>query len=304
MYNDTKTIYNKRLYVGVKNTGKKMYVDLTINQEAETRTAQTTTGHFITGYKTLSMSGTNGQNRKETADINNYKELFISKEDLQTINRVWANWHLNDMHIGTERQEEFLKQWKKEHKYDYTAACEALKEVGLYEDNGHKYGHAWLVKPLPEEVITEIISIFENYNKPEHIEQQSNRAKFKQFKIKASYKGNKKASWGDNWNNHMVTVTNIETGQKITFEFWASIANPELKTEYDLLNAFYCFVSDAIAGSYTFEEFCSEFGYNNDSDSRQAEKIYRKCKKQLEKLKKIYDGDIYELANKLQKVAD
>ena len=128
------------------------------------------------------------------------------------------------------------------------------------------------------------------------------KTKFKQFKIKASYKGNKKASWGDNWNNYMITVTNTETNQKITFEFWASIAKPELKTEYDILNAFYCFVSDAIAGSYTFEEFCSEFGHNNDS--RQAEKIYRKCKKQLEKLKKIYDGDIYELANELQKVAD
>ena len=129
-----------------------------------------------------------------------------------------------------------------------------------------------------------------------------NNTKFKQFEIKASYKGNKKASWGDNWNNYMITVTNTETDQKITFEFWASIANPELKTEYDILNAFYCFVSDAIAGSYNFKEFCNEFGYNNDS--RQAEKIYRKCKKQLEKLKKIYDGDIYELANELQKVAD
>ena len=122
-----------------------------------------------------------------------------------------------------------------------------------------------------------------------------NNTKFKQFEIKASYKGNKKASWGDNWNNYMITVTNTETDQKITFEFWASIANPELKTEYDILNAFYCFVSDAIAGS-NFKEFCNE--------SRQAEKIYRKCKKQLEKLKKIYDGDIYELANELQKVAD
>ena len=126
---------------------------------------------------------------------------------------------------------------------------------------------------------------------------------FKNFEIKATYKGNKKAEWSkENFNNHMVKVTNRDTQQSITFEFWASISNPKLKTEYDILNAFYCFVSDAIAGSYTFEEFCSEFGYNNDS--RQAEKIYKKCKKQLEKLKKIYDGDIYELANKLQEVAD
>lgn len=124
-----------------------------------------------------------------------------------------------------------------------------------------------------------------------------NKATFKNFEVKASYKGNKKAEWGDNFNNHMVKVTNLETKQSITFEFWASISNPELSTEYDVLNAFHCFVSDAIAGQETFENFCSEFGY--DADSRQAEKIHRKCKKQFSKLEKIYDGDIYDLLNEL-----
>jgi cellulose biosynthesis protein BcsQ len=124
------------------------------------------------------------------------------------------------------------------------------------------------------------------------------KATFKQFEVKASYKGTKKTDWSsDNFNNHMVTVTNTETEQKITFEFWASIANPELNKEYDILNAFYCFVSDAVSGSESFNEFCSNLGY--DEDSRTAEKIYKKCKKQLEKLNKIYDGDIYDLVNKL-----
>jgi hypothetical protein len=129
----------------------------------------------------------------------------------------------------------------------------------------------------------------------------TNKATFKQFEVKASYKGTKKAEWSkDNFNNHMITVTNMETGVKIRFEFWASIAKPEITEETEILNAFYCLVSDAIAGNDSFENFCSEFGY--DQDSRTAEKIYRKCKKQLEKLQKIYDGDIYDLANELQEV--
>lgn len=128
------------------------------------------------------------------------------------------------------------------------------------------------------------------------------KANYKEFEIKATYKGTKKAEWSsDNFNNHMVKVTNTETDQSITFEFWASMANPELNSEYDILNAFYCLVSDAIAGSENFEDFCSNFGY--DTDSKTAEKIYRKCKKQLEKLSKIYDGDIYDFANELQEVA-
>jgi hypothetical protein len=127
---------------------------------------------------------------------------------------------------------------------------------------------------------------------------KTNKATYKQFEVKASYKGTKKAEWSsDNFNNNMITVTNKETEQKATFEFWASISNPELNSDYDVLNAFYCFVGDAVSGAETFENFCSEFGY--DTDSRTAEKIYRKCKKQLEKLKKVYDGDIYELVNEL-----
>ncbi len=301
MYNDTKTIYQKKLYTGITNKGKKMYVELTINQEADTRTAQTTTLQPITAYKSLLIVGTGG--REETADIKNYKELFITEQDLKTITDIWQKWHLNDTKAGTVKQQAFIDEWKTNNSYDYTAACEALKEAGLYEDNGYKYGHSWLVDPLPEEVIKEITDIFEKYNKVEHTEQETNKATFKQFEIKASYKGNKKAEWSqDNFNNHMITVTNLETKEKIRFEFWASIAHPMLKTEHDILNAFYCFVSDAISGNYSFDEFCSEFGY--DTDSRQAEKIYRKCIKQYDRLSKIFDGDIYDFANELQEVAE
>jgi hypothetical protein len=123
------------------------------------------------------------------------------------------------------------------------------------------------------------------------------KASFKNFTVKANYKGDKKASWGDNWNNHLVTVTNTDNKKRCTFEFWSSIANPELNEEYDILNSFYTFVSDAVGSDQTFENFCGEYGYNEDS--REAEKIYRKCQKSLEKLKRIYDGDIYDLLSEL-----
>jgi hypothetical protein len=294
MYNDTKTIYNKKLYVGVKNTGKKMYITLEIHQEADTRTAQTITHETVTAYKTLSMCGNGGQNREETADISSYKELFITEQDLQKIIEVWERWHLNESKAGCIHMDkpEKGKAWD----------SKEWERLSLQCPNGYKYGSAWLVEILPENVIAEVIAIFEKYNKPEHTEQQTNKATFKQFEIKASYKGTKKAEWSsDNFNNHMITVTNTETGEKARFEFWASIANPELNKEYDILNAFYCFVSDAVSGSESFENFCSEFGY--DTDSRTAEKIYKKCQKQLEKLNKIYDGDIYELVNELSEIA-
>mgnify|MGYP001022597990 CR=1 FL=1 len=127
---------------------------------------------------------------------------------------------------------------------------------------------------------------------------------FKNFLINSTFKGDKVAPWSDkqqNYNNHTITVTNTETEQKISFEFWGSIMEPEVKTEDELLHAFYCFISDAVSGNYSFNEFCGEFGY--DEDSRKAEKTWKACKKSLEKLNKIYNGDVYDLANELQEIA-
>lgn len=126
------------------------------------------------------------------------------------------------------------------------------------------------------------------------------RANYKNYRIAATYTGEKAAPWGngqENWNHHRITVTNTETGKRTTFDFWASIAHPVLDSTYDVLNAFYCFVSDAVSGMESFTEFCSNFGYDNDSIT--ALKTWRACKRSYDKLSRIYDGDLYDLINEL-----
>lgn len=124
------------------------------------------------------------------------------------------------------------------------------------------------------------------------------KATFKNFRVSANFTGSKPAGFNsNNWNHHNVTVTNTENGLKTRFDFWASIMNLELETEYDVLNAFYCFVGDAISGDDSFSDFCSCFGYNTDSMT--AYKVWNACKRAAKKLHRIYDGDIYELSNEL-----
>lgn len=128
---------------------------------------------------------------------------------------------------------------------------------------------------------------------------------YKEFNLNSTFKGDK--VWNadekqENYNNHIITVTNTETKQKVSFEFWGSIANPEIKTEKELLYAFYCFVEDALSGKMDFSEFCSEFGC--DTDSRKAEKTWKACKRSTVKFERLYTGDIYDFINKLQEVAD
>jgi hypothetical protein len=77
---------------------------------------------------------------------------------------IWDRWHLNDMRAGTPKQEEFIREWEKTNRYDYKQVCEALKEAGLYEDNGYKYGHGWLTEELPQDVIEFLESLPETKN--------------------------------------------------------------------------------------------------------------------------------------------
>ena len=86
--------------------------------------------------------------------------------------------------------------------------------------------------------------------------------------------------------------------------FWASIMHPELRSRYDVLNEFYCFLSDAASGLLSFEEFCREFGY--DTDSRTAYRTWQACQRSSRKALRLLDGtesDLYTLLNQLSEVA-
>lgn len=91
---------------------------------------------------------------------------------------TWNEYHLNDLNAGTPKQTAAIKQWKLINKYDYTAACEYLKSIGLYEDfeidglacaggfpedvlsgkRGYRYGESRIFRPIPAEIIAEIES--------------------------------------------------------------------------------------------------------------------------------------------------
>lgn len=131
------------------------------------------------------------------------------------------------------------------------------------------------------------------------------KANYKNFQISTVFKGDKFWNCDNrNRNNHIVTVKNTETGKFTRFEFWCSIANPLFENEYDVLNAFYCFVSDAVSGMESFSEFCNEFGY--DADSMKSYKTWKACKRALEKFKRISDfsdDEIYDFVNELAEIA-
>lgn len=81
-----------------------------------------------------------------------------SKRELfNRICEIWNEYHLNDLQGGTRKQTEHLT--KELHRADhYTEACEYLKSIDLFEDRGYKYGHGWLCKEIPSEIVDEIMT--------------------------------------------------------------------------------------------------------------------------------------------------
>lgn len=84
---------------------------------------------------------------------------FKTNTKFTEVYRLWKLYHLNDMHAGTEAQEELLKKYNI---YEYNQACELLKKHGLYEDHGYRYGSGWLYRAIPAEDLEAIYKLLEN----------------------------------------------------------------------------------------------------------------------------------------------
>lgn len=87
----------------------------------------------------------------------------------------WKEYHLNDMQAGTKKQMEYLKE--NNINKGYRESENALKDANLYEDNGYKYGSAWLFKDFN---LDELVSIIENVIS---LEEKENEEKVDDFDI-------------------------------------------------------------------------------------------------------------------------
>ena len=107
-------------------------------------------------------------------EIKEFRDSLKNPELFDELYALWKEWHLNGMNAGTPEQTKAVNEWCANHQYDYTEIVEHLKELGLYEvpytgkaigkeynNELYRYGSAWLIRELPDEVVkrvTEILS--------------------------------------------------------------------------------------------------------------------------------------------------
>ena len=131
------------------------------------------------------------------------------------------------------------------------------------------------------------------------------KASFKNIRVSAVYVGDEAAPFmPSNYHKHRVSVYNVSTHKRTSFKFWASVMNPELRSRYEVLNALYCFVSDAVSGLDSFEAFCDSFGYA--VDSRSAYQTWQVCRRSSVKALRVLGvsrAELYDFLNELSEVA-
>lgn len=133
------------------------------------------TGETTPVYRELSICGTVWNTKRTNCVmggqcLDGMYRFLKGNPKFRKVHEWWKKYHLNGMHAGTPEQEAAIAEWKADgNRYDYTAVCEMLKEIGLYEveftgktvgrmydHEPYKYGHAWIIQDIPEDVLKEI----------------------------------------------------------------------------------------------------------------------------------------------------
>lgn len=95
--------------------------------------------------------------------LDELESTSLKSNDLfQELYRYWKQYHLNDMHAGTPKQEACINEALRAGelpRFEYRAACGLLDKKGLLFDGGYKYGTDWLYEPIPADDLHRIEAI-------------------------------------------------------------------------------------------------------------------------------------------------
>lgn len=230
-----------------------------------------------------------GQNLEEIG------KLFPDKRAVQRLVEIWGRWHLNGMKAGTRLQEAYLRDNPVTDRLDhYTKACAALEKANLLHVTGpdgrnYKYGAAWLVERLPDEIAAEVRALCGELSTPEakaHLKAArdfSTRHGITLTAEQTDSNPNMERQDADHWR-----VTLRRGRKSMTLVYSKGLGhNGEVPTAIEVLG---CLASDARGADASFEEWARDLGM--ETDSRQAERTYKAVRRQTAKLKAFLGADL------------
>lgn len=136
--------------------GGTCHLEITL-KESSTKCTHWDTLNEVENPILLSICGVSRGGRGQCVDaikskIDNFKKK--DKEALTRIIDIWESYHLNDLKAGTKYQTELISNLEYLAGEDrYEKQCSYLQSKNALEDRGYKYGHGWLYRDIPVEVI-------------------------------------------------------------------------------------------------------------------------------------------------------
>jgi hypothetical protein len=223
--------------------------------------------------------------------IDEIAEVFSDDPNVQTIRKIWKRYHLNGMHAGCIHQ----KSGPSSDKEIMNQVCsrEVVNTKGpSTETSTYKYGSAWLFEEIPGDVLAELetaMSGLKGPAVPTHAEDFAKKHDITLASVKVHENPNMEG--GKDMSHYQVRLTRkIGYNQEKKFVTFFSMGSAHKKgpTLNDILP---CLAMDAATREFSFEDFCSNYGY--DSDSRKAKQIYNTTLAQTKKLESFL-GDAFE----------
>jgi hypothetical protein len=157
------TTFKRTGYIGRDADGGRVY--LTIELTPQTGTSNTIEHKPITSWTRASFTGHSFYKGSRRYNFDAFGTGFaqtvvkpapgITLDDLAQMARLEKRWHLNDLRAGCAHQTIVYginEYGRKAPSSDDTPAC---------PETGYRYGHAWLVEPLPADAEAEIRELAE-----------------------------------------------------------------------------------------------------------------------------------------------
>lgn len=207
------------------------------------------------------------------------------------------------------------------------SVCSRCKQATLRGEPVHvyRYGSRWVYSAIPADVLDEIKSWanVKQPRKPLHEDAATAFLSRNGLKLRATHHGDKCPPFCDGSCNHgdhyritiwrakrrEPTIASYESSamgqrgvftghvdhpRRLSFDFWNSCADMVEGREPTAYNVLACLSSDAYCPD-SFEEFCSEYGY--DEDSAKARQTWKRCTAFADRINAFFDGsELEELA--------
>lgn len=150
------TTYKTQGYLGRTADGRRVYLGVQLTRQGG---KHATTEHaHIDAIDCVSMMGHWFESRSRRRDFDGGGQCIeaaetiidpapgLSLADVRRLAELWRRWHLNDMRAACAHQAPVYDD-RGRPDLDATPACPVT---------GYRYGHAWLVEPVPAEVVAEL----------------------------------------------------------------------------------------------------------------------------------------------------